>query len=351
MSMHRRPYIAAQHWRGVFTKFAVVLILFAACAFASGHAAAEDLKVGFVRTPGYGPLYVAQERGYFAAEGVPVALVYFDSAQPVTVAVVAGSIDFGVGNPTGAFYNLAGQGELRVIAGATREAPGFQYFAYLVSTRAYEAGLKSPHGFAGHSAAITLVGNPPHYMLGLLAEKYRFDLTSIRLLPVQSLANTIAAIVGGQADATVQVMVPAVPPLIQKGDIRVLGWVGDETPWQINAVFAATKTADQRKDTVVRFLRAYRRGVRDYHDAFTGQGETRQDGPTAPEIVAIVAKYTGLTIDDVKLGVPYFDADARLDVKDVLHQIAWYKSQGMVKPEIDADQIIDKRYVIPLPEH
>jgi hypothetical protein len=53
----------------------------------------------------------------------------------------------------------------------------------------------------------------------------------------------------------------------------------------------------------------------------------------------------------VKLGVPYFDADARLDVKDVLHQIARYKSQRMVKSEVDGNAIIDKRYVIPLPEH
>ena len=91
--------------------------------------------------------------------------------------------------------------------------------------------------------------------------------------------------------------------------------------------------------------------MRDYHDAFTGPGETRHDSATATETIAIIAKYTGSSIEDVTLGVPYYDPDARLDVKDVLHQIAWYKSQGMVKPEVDGDQIIDKRYVIPLPEH
>jgi hypothetical protein len=37
-------------------------------------------------------------------------------------------------------------------------------------------------------------------------------------------------------------------------------------------------------------------------------------------------------------------------VKDVLRQIDWFKSQGMVKPGVDAASVIDTRYVVPLPE-
>jgi hypothetical protein len=39
-----------------------------------------------------------------------------------------------------------------------------------------------------------------------------------------------------------------------------------------------------------------------------------------------------------------------LDVKDVLHQIDWFKSQSMVKAGVDARSIIDTRYVVPLPD-
>ncbi len=133
-------------------------------------------------------------------------------------------------------------------------------------------------------------------------------------------------------------------------NIRVLGWVGDETPWQVAIALTATKSADQRSDTVARFLRADRKGVRDYHDAFVGPGETPQLGPTADAVWAGIAKYTGNTIEELKLGIPDIDPDARLDVKDIMHQIAWYKSQGIVKPEVDGDQVIDKRYVIPMSE-
>jgi NitT/TauT family transport system substrate-binding protein len=346
----RRFDINARPWRRVVTAVAAGTWLFAAGAVVCRPSAAEAIKIGVVRVASSGPIYIAQERGYFAAEGIPAELVYFDAGQPIAVATAAGSIDFGVTAVTGGLYSLAGQGVLRIIAGAGREFPGFHYFTYFISSRAYAAGLKSPKDFPGHAVALTQIGSPGHYSLGLLADKYKFDLKSIRMLPLQSIPNATSAVAGGQADAMVQTTVPAIAALLQSGDMRVLGWVGDETPWQVAAVFTATKSADQRADTVARFLRAYRKGVRDFHDALTGPDEIRQDGPTAPDIVAIIAKYTGLGSEDVKLGITYFDPEARLDVKDVLHQIAWYKAQGMVKPEVDGGAIIDKRYAIPLPE-
>lgn len=348
--MFRRLDINARQRRRAIMHFAAGAILFAAGVFASGYSAAETIKIGSVRVTSSAPLYIAQERGYFATEGVPAELVYFNSGQPIAVATVAGSIDFGVTAVTAGLYSLAGQGALRLIAASGREFPGFHYFTYFVSSRAYAAGLKSPKDFAGHTVALTQIGSPGHYSLGLLADKYKFDLKTIRMLPLQSIPNALSAVAGSQADAMVQTMIPAVAATIQSGDVRVLGFVGDETRWQVAAVFTATKTADQRSDSVARFLRAYRRGVRDYHDAFTGPGESRQDGPSATDIVAIIAKYTGLTAEDVRLGITYFDPDARLDVKDVLHQIDWFKSQGMVKAEINGEPIIDKRYVIPLPQ-
>jgi hypothetical protein len=65
--------------------------------------------------------------------------------------------------------------------------------------------------------------------------------------------------------------------------------------------------------------------------------------------MAILAKYTNQSVDEIKLSIPYIDADARLDVKDVLHQISWYQSQGFVKPEVIGKNVIDSRYAMALP--
>lgn len=317
--------------------------------FMSDQSFAEDrIKIGILKTSGFGPIYLAKERGYFAAEGLNAELVTFTAAQPVAVATVSGDIDFGVMGLTAAFYNLAGQGALRLIAGYIREVPKFQTNGYIVSNAAFAGGLTSFKNLTGRSVAVPFLGSPPHYSVALLAEKYGFDLKSLRILPLQSNQNMVTAVVGGQADATI-VGTSFVLPALQRNDAKLLGWVGDETPYQLGAVIAATKTTNDRAQTVERFLRAYRKGTKDYHDAFTGPGGIRQDNASTPDVLTIIAKYVEQPSDVVKQGISFIDSEARLDVKDVMRQIAWYTSQNMVNRQVNGDEIIDKRYVKPLP--
>ena len=218
-------------------------------------AAAEPIKIGVVGVGAFAPVFVAQERGYFAAAGVPAELVYFDAAAPVAVATVSGAVDFGVAAVTAAFYNLAGQGELKIIAAAAHEEPGFQLQAIVASRKAVDAGMKSLKDLAGHSFALTTKGAPPIYVVGArLAEKYGFDFKTISLVQLQTIPNINTALAGGRADFSSVSFTTGLAPLIDRGDIKLMGWVGDEAPWQFGIVFTATKTANDRRDTVEKFL-------------------------------------------------------------------------------------------------
>jgi NitT/TauT family transport system substrate-binding protein len=327
-------------------RFIAVLAL-AATVLAPWRAGAEDIKVGIIKSIAGGPIYLARDNGYFAAEGLTVEIIFFDAAQPIAVATTSRDIEIGVTGLTGGLYALAAQGELRLVAGQSREVPGFNFNAYVVSKRAWDAGLRSYKDFPGHSFAISQTGSPPHYALALLAEKYGFDLKSMRILPLQSISNIASAVVGGQADTASLLGTPAIP-IIERGDVKLLGWTGDETPWQLGACFVSTKVAIERADMVTRFLRAYRKGAHDYHDAFAASDGRRVDGPSADAVAAVISKYTGLTAPQVKSGVVYVDAEARLDVKDVAHQIDWYRSQGLLKSAVPMDSFIDRRFVVPL---
>src|SRR6202012_146404 len=99
---------------------------------------------------------------------------------------------------------------------------------------------------------------------------------------------------------------------------------------QANTTFTSTKIANDKHDTVERFLRAIKRGAKDYHDAFADDKEQRRDAATA---------------DASRTAIPWVDAQMRLDAKDVRHQIEWFTQQGQMKPGVNADNIIDKRYV------
>ena len=111
------------------------------------------------------------------------------------------------------------------------------------------------------------------------------------MLPLQSIPNVISAVAGGQADGAITAATPVLAP-IERGEFRLMGFFGDETPWQLGAVFTSTKTDTERRDMIDRFLRAFRKGVRDYHDAFANADDKRRDGATAPEVLGTIAKYT-----------------------------------------------------------
>jgi NitT/TauT family transport system substrate-binding protein len=323
-------------------------IALAIAAMPGQPAAADPVKIGVVKNAVYGPLFIAEAKGYFAAENLASELVFFEGATAMAPAVVAGSIDFAAANAGAATYNLAGQGALRIIAGFAEDVPGFQLFAIAVSKRAYETGLKSYAAFPGHSVAIATFGSAPSYTLYLIEGKYGLEPSSIHQLPLGGISNMVAAVVGGTADVYVGPATP-IAPALNRGDVKLLGYSGEEAQWQLGTIYTATKTAEERRDFVERFLRAYRRGVEDYDDSFGDESGKRRDGPNAPANLAIMSKYLDQAPEAIESAIGYVNAGGRLDENDIRRQVAWYKSQGMVKAEIEADKIIDTRYVVPLP--
>jgi len=310
---------------------------------------AETIKLGLVKVVNSGPTYIAKEKGYFAAEGLDADLIFFDGGGvAVTVAVVAGDVDIGETATSAALFTFGGQGALRIIGGETREAKTFRNFGLFASNRGYEAGLKAYTDLPGHSLAIPQIGSSAHYRLSLLADKFHFDIKTIRLLPVQSISNVVSSIKGGQADGTINAATQMVP-LMASHDARLIGWLSDEVRYQSAITFVSTRTANERHDMLERFLRAFRKGLRDYHDAFTGPGEVRQNGPTAPEVLQIISKYTGEAPEQIELGIAYAPANGGLDSKNIAQQIDWFLSQGMLKNPVDSTVVVDHRYAIELP--
>ena len=320
----------------------LLLALALAAMLAAPAGAAETLRVGVLKLASSGPVFIAAARGYFAAEGITAELRFFDAAQPVAVATVAGDVDIGITGLTAGFYNLAGKGALRIIGAQSREERGYHLIAYVASNRAFDAGLTHLADLPGHSVGITQVGSTFHYSIGLLAEKLGFPLARVKLVPLQSMSNMAAAVKGNQVDAA---LIPATlaVPLTERGDGHLLGWVGDETPWQLGAIFAAARTLGDRHDAVAAFIRAYRRGAHDFAAAFLAKGPDGkpQPGKDAADCLAIIATYTGQSAEQIRDGIPYVDPDAKLLIQDIYHQVAWYQGEGLVDKSVDAKSLLD----------
>ena len=326
------------------------LALMGLLLLASSIARADDAlhaTIGVLRLSSSAPVFIAQEKGYFRDAGLNIELKFFDAAQPIAVATTSGDVDFGITAFTAGLYNLAGKGTLKVIGGMSREKPGYPLIGYFASNNAYAAGLKTPKDLAGKRIAVTQVGSSFHYSLGLLADKYGFKLSQVKIVPLQSLSNAAAALKGETVDAAL-LPVSTARKLMDDGGARLLGWVGDETPWQLGAVFASPRTLTN-KPLVTKLLAALERADREYHDVILSaikNGAAPIDEQTKP-LLEIIAKYTNLPIEQVVGNCAYIDPDGKLDVGNVGNQIKWLQAQGFVDKGFDAETIIAKDFVKP----
>ena len=157
-------------------RFTQLAALGLALPAAPARAEIRKVRLGVLRLASSGAVFIAQDSGYFQQAGLDVELVFFDAAQPIAVACASGDIDFGVTAFTAGLFNLAGKGALAVIAGQSREVPGFPLDAYLAPTTPAGAALTSPKDIRGRSVGITQIGSSFHYAAGLLAEKYGFPI-------------------------------------------------------------------------------------------------------------------------------------------------------------------------------
>jgi NitT/TauT family transport system substrate-binding protein len=323
------------------------LVLIAALALTGSPAGAgEEIVAAVNRLSAGAPLYIALDKGLFTAEGLDVELTHLTSSQTIGLAVVAADAQFGMTAITAGIYTLAQKGGLKMIAGGYEEHPGFHGVAIVANRGAYERGLKAPADLAGKRIAITAVGSGSHNQLARLAQKYGFPVTAMQLLPLQTLANEVSAVSGGQVDAT---LLPATlaEELEHGGKGKIIAWMGDEVPTQFGGIFASPATIVRRRPLAEAFLRATVAAMRLYDRAFQQRGADGKpmEGPEAADLLRIIAAHTGETPAALAAALPYFDPDAALHVDDIAEQIAVYKSLRLVDPALSANAVLDRTFV------
>jgi NitT/TauT family transport system substrate-binding protein len=169
----------------------------------------------------------------------------------------------------------------------------------------------------------------------------------MKVLPLQSLSNAAAALKGETVDAAL-LPVSTARKLMDDGGAKLLGFVGDETPWQLGAVFASPKTL-ANKPLVTKLLAALVRADREYHDmilAAVTDGKAPVNDTTRP-LLEIIAKYTNLGLEQVVGNCAYIDPDGKLDVNNVANQIEWLQGQGFVDKGFTVEAILARDFVKP----
>jgi len=274
------------------------VLVFAGCGNAEGKngkaSSGEMTKVVLnevAHSVFYAPMYVAIEEGYFAEEGIDLALVTGFGADKTMTAVLTDEADIGFMGCESSVYTYAGGTEDYVVnfAQLTQRAGNFLVSREPVDDFTWDM-LKDKDVLGGRA------GGMPEMVFEYILLKNNIDpATDVRIDQSIDFGSTAAAFSGGQGDYTVE-FEPHATMLEQKGDGYVVASLGEDSGYVPYTSFSAKKSyIENHPKTVQAFTNALQKGM-DYVDSHTPEEIAKVIAPQFAEtdldtLTKIVERY------------------------------------------------------------
>jgi len=208
MNIHRRQFVVA----GSAT-------LLAAPAFVHAQAVERPkltIAVGGKNLLYYLPLTIAEQLGYFKAEGLDIEIVDFAGGAQTLRAVVGGSADIACG----AFEHTVNM-----------QAKGQRLRAFVLQGRAPQivlginpkslGGYQVPADLKGKKVGVTAPGSSTNVMLNFFLAKAGMKPSDVSIIGVGASQGAVAAMRSGQIDALSN-LDPVITLLQRSGDLKIL---------------------------------------------------------------------------------------------------------------------------------
>lgn len=292
------------------------------------------LRIALPTWVGYGPLYVAQEKGLFEKNGVNVELSIVEGLAERKQALISGNLE-GLATAVDVFVNLEGAGidmDMVWMLDRSNGADG------IVAT----SDVKTPADLKGKTIA-TEVGTTEHLFLLKVLEQYGLTQNDINLTPM-TIGDAGTAFVAGKVDAAVTYD-PYLSQGIEAGgtgfttadyDIDLMDAVGfteeviesepDAVQGFVNAVAEATDYIAENKDECVPIM---------------AKGLKLDES----DVSSTLDKLECFTLEDNLEQVGESD-DQKGKLYDSVKDIAvFYKEQGLNDTEIDPASIINPTFI------
>ncbi len=160
---------------------------------AAGDAGADPLRIGHVTWVGFGPLYVAAEKGFFADEGLDVDLVSISDPKFQHAALAAGRIDVAMASIDGAIRTVAQGQETRYLF-ALNDSHGAD--GIVVAD-----GILAARDLKARSVAVS-VSTASEFFLKVVLEDAEIGVGDIRVVNMAA-GDAGTAFLAGRVDAAV----------------------------------------------------------------------------------------------------------------------------------------------------
>jgi NitT/TauT family transport system substrate-binding protein len=162
-------------------------------ALLGGAASAEPLKLAHSTWVGYGPLYIAKEKGFFADEGLEVELIVMEDPKVRFPALAAGQIDVAVSTVDTVLNYLSDQQGYRYLFAIDDSKGGDGVVA--------DKDIQSVADLKGRSVAYA-EGSVSQFYLGVLLKKAGLSIKDVQTMNMTA-GDAGAAFVAERVDAAV----------------------------------------------------------------------------------------------------------------------------------------------------
>ncbi len=291
------------------------------------------VKIGFVPSESFAPLFVAHERGYFKAQGLTTELVRLPSGAAILTQVSTGDMQVGGGALGAAAFNAAQQ-KLPVAFVAPMH---FAYMEdYLVVRKAeIDAGrFKTVADLRGKACAINAKGVATEWVLDEVLKPggLRIDNVDVKTLPFPEMLPALdnGAIVCGI------ITEPFATQAEEKNiGVRPLKAKPGAKPVPITVAFWNSDWAKKNDGAATAFMNGYLRAVRDLSEPNAWK---------APVHTEIISKHTGVAAAVLlKTRAPVFSPNLELEEKEMMSQQEFNLRSGLFEIQRDeADQRVDR---------
>ncbi|QIK69530.1 ABC transporter substrate-binding protein [Erysipelothrix sp. HDW6C] len=151
-----------------------------------------NIQIDGAAVPYYAPLYLAQEKGFFAEQGLNVNF-YYASAAEIVKNVGSGNVEFGFPNADPVILGRANGVPVKIVHTTLQNGLGSVIFKD-------NSGIKDPRDLKGKTIAITSYGSPNYIQLKILLEQngLTIDDVNIKIVGTGAIVN---ALVTEQVDA------------------------------------------------------------------------------------------------------------------------------------------------------
>lgn len=274
----------------------IVALIAAGCAApapAPTPSGPATVRIGIQPWIGYGPWWIAQEKGMFEAAGIKAEFVDFVTDSEVNAAFAAGEMDVA---------NLATHTSMKLFAN------GVDLQVVLLEDVSYDAdailageGIATVKDLAGKSVAYE-EGATSDLLLNAALRENDMTLEDITPVPMPA-ADAGSALIAGQVDAAVTYEPYIAAALGQDPSLKII-YSGKDVPGLISDVLATPTTwANDNEDTLKSLLKVWGAAV----DYFRGNPE---------EGKAIIAKAVGSTPEELESafeGIAFYDLSENVE--------------------------------------